>query len=259
LYAPQSGTRYNDGVVTGENNMTRICGGFAPPPGVQPGTASSLKLNGSTAFAEAPDAAKLHPAADYSYEVWFKDENPGGFKHDFQMLINKGDRQNNGEAPYMITLGMGQLKAGLRTAYTDYVVNYDLKGVDPTKWHHVALTANAATRTLTLYFDGVQVGTTVAARLSTNNSLPLEMGRNSAAVGKYFMGKLDDLRIWNTLRTGAEVAANYKTEFTANPPGLVANWKYDEGTGNVAHDSVAPADDASLQGGAVFDPDHPQP
>src|SRR5262249_17465230 len=33
----------------------------------------SLGLNGSTAFAEAPDAPKLHMAGDYTVEVWFKD------------------------------------------------------------------------------------------------------------------------------------------------------------------------------------------
>jgi hypothetical protein len=261
LYAPQAGTRYNDGVVTGENSMVRICGGFAPPPGVKPSTNSSLALNGTTAFAEAPDAAKLHPAGDYSYEVWFKDENPNGFNHDFVTLINKGDRQNSGESPFLVTIGLKHLKAGLRANFVDYVVDYDLRagGVDPTKWHHLALTVQSGTRTLTLYVDGVQVGQIVAAALSSNNSLPFEMGRNSAAAGKYFMGKLDDLRIWNTTRSGADVAANYKAEFATPPAGLIANWKYDEGTGTTAKDSTPNPDDASLNGGAAFSPDHPQP
>ncbi|HEX8091506.1 MAG TPA: HYR domain-containing protein, partial [Blastocatellia bacterium] len=34
LYVTQNGTRYNDGTVTNENSLVRICGGFAPPPGV---------------------------------------------------------------------------------------------------------------------------------------------------------------------------------------------------------------------------------
>jgi hypothetical protein len=34
LYLTQDGTRYDDGTVTGQDSLVRICGGFAPPPGV---------------------------------------------------------------------------------------------------------------------------------------------------------------------------------------------------------------------------------
>src|SRR5438034_10027273 len=34
LYLTQDGTRYDDGTVTDESSLGRICGGFAPPPGV---------------------------------------------------------------------------------------------------------------------------------------------------------------------------------------------------------------------------------
>ncbi len=34
LYLTQAGARYDDGTETGENSVVRICGGFAPPPGV---------------------------------------------------------------------------------------------------------------------------------------------------------------------------------------------------------------------------------
>ncbi|HEV3140318.1 MAG TPA: SdrD B-like domain-containing protein, partial [Vicinamibacterales bacterium] len=36
IYATQLGTRYDDGTATGDNSVVRICGGFAPPPGVAP-------------------------------------------------------------------------------------------------------------------------------------------------------------------------------------------------------------------------------
>lgn len=34
LYVAQAGTRYANGITTGENSILQICGGFAPPPGV---------------------------------------------------------------------------------------------------------------------------------------------------------------------------------------------------------------------------------
>lgn len=36
IYLTQAGTRYNNGTVTSQNSLVRICGGFAPPPGVVP-------------------------------------------------------------------------------------------------------------------------------------------------------------------------------------------------------------------------------
>jgi hypothetical protein len=33
-YLTQDGVRYDDGTVTGDNSIVRICGGFIPPPGV---------------------------------------------------------------------------------------------------------------------------------------------------------------------------------------------------------------------------------
>jgi hypothetical protein len=35
IYVTQNGTRYNDGTVTAENSVVKICGGFAPAPGTE--------------------------------------------------------------------------------------------------------------------------------------------------------------------------------------------------------------------------------
>ena len=65
-------------------------------------------------------------------------------------------------------------------------------------------------------------------------------------------GKLDDVRIWNTVRTGAQISANYRTQLTGSQPGLVANWKFDEGSGTTALDSTTPAENATMNGGATW-------
>jgi len=69
--------------------------------------------------------------------------------------------------------------------------------------------------------------------------------------GKYFQGRLDDVRIWNTVRLPDEIAAHYQQQLPNAPSGLVANWRFDEPAGNRALDSAA-AHEASLSGGATF-------
>jgi hypothetical protein len=93
------------------------------------------------------------------------------------------------------------------------------------------------------------------------NTLPLQIGRGTAsptAPGKYWMGKLDDLRIWNIARRGTDITATFRNEFTGTPPtGLVANWQFNESGGTTASD-FADSHPATLHGGASFSTDvHP--
>jgi len=221
-------------------------------------TPGSLLLNGTTAYADAPHAPDLNLSGDWTVETWFKDESPLGFNHDYVQLLNKGDRDSNPESPYYITLGYKRIVAGLRSGWADYSVGYDLRaaGTDPGAWHHVASSFQASTRTLTLYLDGVQVASLVVARGSVGNTLPVQIGRNGPT-GKNFRGRLEDVRIWNVVRSPAEIGSSFRTQFEAPPAGLVANWKMNEGGGPVALDSAG-GHTATLHGGAVLTPDgHP--
>lgn len=212
---------------------------------------TSLKLAG-TAFAETPSTADLNLTRDWTVEMWFKDESPQGFNHDYLTLLNKGDRQVSGEAPFTVSLGFKAIQVATRSKFADSAVRYDLfaGGVDPTKWHHLAATLQADTRLLTLYLDGARVAQGRVA-LSAGNALPLEIGRNGAQSGKYFQGKLDDVRIWNVTRSAADIAASYQQELTGSPVGLVAEWAFNDGQGNVALDRVG-SHTATLDGGASF-------
>src|SRR5438105_4415462 len=76
----------------------------------------SLELNGTTAYAEVPNAADLNPAFDWTVEVWFRDASPTGFNHPPALFVIKGDTGHNLEAPYFLGVRSGQLFAGTRTA-----------------------------------------------------------------------------------------------------------------------------------------------
>ncbi|MFC4601586.1 LamG-like jellyroll fold domain-containing protein [Cohnella hongkongensis] len=44
----------------------------------------------------------------------------------------------------------------------------------------------------------------------------------------YFVGAVDDIRIWNAARTDAQIAANMHVQLTGAEPGLVGCWNFDE-------------------------------
>jgi hypothetical protein len=221
----------------------------------------SLGLNETASYAEAPHSPDLNITGDWTVESWFKDEDPNGFNHDYRQILMKGDRNANPEAPYYVLVGRNSILAGVRTGGQDYPITWDLvfQGLDPTAWHHVAITFRADLNVLNLWLDGQHIRYFLVRTHSTiGNTLPLEIGRNGPTSGKYWIGKLDDVRIWNVARKGTDIIANYQTQLTGPQPGLVANWHFDEGIGNTAFDSSGNHHEARLNGGATFSTDtHP--
>ncbi|MCY2930179.1 MAG: PEP-CTERM sorting domain-containing protein [Planctomycetota bacterium] len=80
-------------------------------------------------------------------------------------------------------------------------------------WHQIALSWDATTGTAEFYIDGVSagsqagaVGLTPASPTSINNQMNLAM---RAGGQQPFKGWLDEVVIWNTVRSAADVAASY--------------------------------------------------
>ncbi len=222
----------------------------------------SLELNGTTAYAQAPNAAELNVVGDWTVETWFKDENPKGYYHGPVGIIVKGDVVTDREIPFAIGIAYNQLflaeKANNQFSYMyyDLVANH----VSANSWHHLAVTIKVSTRQATLFLDGVQVlQGTLTSVTTVGNSKPVTIGRNGASTGYgNFLGNLDDVRIWNVVRTASQIGASYRTELTTAQSGLVANWRFNEGTGTTAADTGSSPQTATLYGGAGWSSDvHP--
>jgi hypothetical protein len=231
----------------------------APPSSTPTATAApggtalgSLSLNGTSAYAEAPHAAELNTTGDWTVEAWFRDAN-SSYDHANTIILIKGSL-SAAEVPYMVWISNNHLHVGERTGGFPRERYYDLgaAGVAPNTWHHVAATLDGSTRQLTLYLDGAQVvQATLSGVTASGNTLPVEIGRDGTG-GNYWLGKLDDVRIWNVVRSAADISASYKTELPSAPAGLVANWKFDEGSGNTAADSAGTPQDATLSRDATW-------
>jgi len=228
-----------------------------PTPPV-PGSLHSLALDGRSGAAEAPASAAINLTADWTLELWFRDDDPNGFDHDYRYLVNKGDGLAP-EAPFYLLLGKGNLLAGARSGGVNQPLTYNLHmaGYAAKIWQHAAVTYQASSHRLTLYLDGTWVADQVVPRASSGNSLPLEIGRQGALMAKNWLGKIDDLRLWNVARSATDIAASYRAELSGVQAGLVASWKFDEPDGTIAAEATA-GDAAILSGGATFSPDvHP--
>ena len=87
-----------------------------------------------------------------------------------------------------------------------YTLNYSLATPDSTSWHHGAITY--AKGTLKIFVDGVLDRTvSVTPALAQFSSADLEIG--FCAGGSNYIGKLDDIRIYNRVLSEDEIKVVY--------------------------------------------------
>jgi hypothetical protein len=78
------------------------------------------------------------------------------------------------------------------------------------QWHFVVATFNAATNTENLYWDG-QFVATANNTVFPGKTFQFNMGASTVFTGRNFAGSLDEVAVWNTALTAAQVTAIYNS------------------------------------------------
>lgn len=113
------------------------------------------------------------------------------------------------------------------------------------KWHQVAVSFQSGTTNGTvLYIDGVATLTTTMTIVNQNQSMSFGTG-NSTANGQDFNGFMDQVRLFNYVRSPAQVAYDY------NRGAPVGHWKFDECQGTTAYDSSGFGNNGTITIGAT--------
>ena len=128
------------------------------------------------------------------------------------------------------------------------VVNY----VDGTnvigEWHHYAISADG--NTFLIYVDGQPVTATPVVGGGFTNAFIGDYGDNLTSPTKaylgqregenqFFDGQLDEVRIWNTVRTESEIQSTQYTTLVGDEAGLVAYYRFDQGVAGIPNNSPA--------------------
>jgi hypothetical protein len=107
------------------------------------------------------------------------------------------------------------------------------------QWVHVAATRRKSTGEIQVFVNGMLENSKIVAQTNSLSAQSLmTIGANSID-GKYFNGTIDELRIWNVVRTQPEIAGALHKALAGSEPGLVAYYRLDESDGTTARDSSA--------------------
>ncbi len=112
-------------------------------------------------------------------------------------------------------------------------------------WHHIALVKEGSgTNQVRLYIDGILVNSGTDSSLMTNvNTIIGQI--NNLSNSRNFPGKIDELRIWNTVRTQAEISANKDIELVGTETGLTAYYNFNQGVANANNTGITTLTDVT--------------
>ena len=204
-----------------------------------------LDFDGADDHVAVPSSASLVMGAAMTMEAWI---NPDLSANATQIILNK-------EGEYeLAVMADGTLQfafaegAGWAWHNTGAVIP---RGT----WSHVAVSYDAGL--VTAYVDGSAVHTQTMVTSTINDVYPAlnELrigGRSNSPAGQYFDGRIAEVRVWNTVRNAAEIAAGMSGPVAAATPGLAAYWTLADHAGATAADSSANGNDGSLVNGAAW-------
>lgn len=181
----------------------------------------ALAFDGTNDYVSLPTGL----SGSYTKEVWI---NPASFTGFPNILSGTGTA---------IFLNAGRLAAGHATGGFTQIL--DAATLTAGNWVHVAVTYDAGTGTMQLYKNGVLVQTATSVPAYTEPFL--EIGRYSGA--NNFNGSIDEVRLWNTVRTGAEISGSMGCELTGDEPGLIAYYNFNQGVAGGTNTGVTTLND----------------
>ena len=111
----------------------------------------------------------------------------------------------------------------------------DAANVLPTGvWTHVAVVYKPSTSTAKMYINGQEVSlNTTAGTIGTtlqSTATPFYIGCRSGATPLYFKGSIDEVRVWNLVRSQAQIQADMDNAISASSSGLINYYNFNEGT-----------------------------
>lgn len=190
----------------------------------------SLSFNASGYAIMPSDSASLSITGNYTFESWFKITtlpSSGNFVGIMAKSLTTGDQRGyaiqlfNDGGTYKIRVYANAV--GDAPSSTSTTINWT---PSTSTWYHLATTYTASSGTAELFINGASQGTgSGLATSNLNNTAFFMINSGNNGSDPAFAGSMDDVRMWNTIRTSTEISSNRYRELTGGESGLQGYWR----------------------------------
>ncbi len=200
---------------------------------------SALTLNGSNQYASVGDsgASPFDSTGTITIEAWVY---PTTTCTGSQVIMTK-------DTSYMMYCYLNKWLYAYSGNGTSWTGNYTSIPVEANAWHHIAFTHSASSLNLKVYYDGVNLETLTANMPTgmTPNNNAFQLGRS--ATSSYFQGKIDEVRIYSSQRTDAQIVSDMNNYGSITDPNLIAYYDFNDQSGStVTNEDASPGANTDL-------------
>lgn len=214
-------------------------------------TSKYLIFNGSSNYIRITDSDDLDIGTDESFTItcWIRS---GNWKN---MPVFR--KRNAGNIGYEMTVGSnGSYIINMRSTTNVNVgstVTSDILMV-LNGWYHLAMVLDKDSHTSKTYINGILQGTTENAQigaLSFENAVDITIG-HSIEQNRFFVGNMDDIRVWSKALTTDELLADMKIiSVDKSTPNLIAAWDFEKVNGSIVPDVSGNGHEGTIVGPVV--------
>jgi hypothetical protein len=180
---------------------------------------NGLVFNGTTHYGSIPSVSGVTDFTNtqkYSIEVWFNPSN-GQVNSGEAELLEKWNKNNESRYPFTLRYNEGTNSMSI-ACYDGTTYKYvTITGFPVNTWKQFVGVFDFVSKTLTVYRDGVSVGSTSLVGINqVSNTSPVAIATRltstgGAQSGIMFKGTIGIIRFYNKPLTSAEILQNFNT------------------------------------------------
>lgn len=127
------------------------------------------------------------------------------------------------------------------------------------RWYFLAFSYTRASMMQRLYIDGEQVASMPTDQTPMYDGHALTIGSDfgNDLPGGFFIGRIDEVRLWSAVRTRDELIADSKSCAPGPLSNLAAYWRFNERSGQFAQDASGNDNQGMLGPGSAAEPGDP--
>ena len=198
----------------------------------------SIKFDGQNDYVLIPDNSLFDLTQDYTLEAWI-------FPESFSWLAGIISKYHTNAANgYILRLTNQSPHTGL--GFDELITSTNLLSAN--QWYHIAAVKEGPIRKI--YINGVEYPLSGSALNVNTNNNPIRIGSDYG--GRYFDGRIDEVKIWDSARTQEEISSTMYTPPSSDEQGLIAYYNFNSGSGNTLYDQTSNSLNGSIMGGTQW-------
>lgn len=180
--------------------------------------ANELSFNGTDQYVAIPNKTALEFATG-TVEMWVKPAwSPGTHNGASPCLISM---RSVAGTRFSLHINSNLSNIGIWNGLTSLSIPYSFT---QGQWYHVAAVMKASTTDF--YINGSLIGSTLNTLKADASGYDLKIGASELGTqhgtNERFEGAIDEVRVWNTMRTATDIQQNYSNPVSTSSTGLVA-------------------------------------